>query len=235
MTTLGSSSKGNSYVIECKEDTLIIELGINFKDILSTIKYDIGKVRGCLVSHLHKDHSKYIKDAIYYGLPVYSCKETSEANEGVITMPLGKKMMIGNFSVQPIPVVHSCECYAFLIEHPEMGRTLFVTDCVSFGYKVKDIDHLMIEANYDDDSIIENAMNDSFSRSQSQNHMSFDNTLKAIRNNYNPRMKDIVLLHASMYNSNTVKYEKDIKEEFGLCNVYVAEKGLKICFEKDEF
>ncbi len=52
MTTLGSSSKGNSYVIECKEDTLIIELGINFKDILSTIKYDIGKVRGCLVSHL---------------------------------------------------------------------------------------------------------------------------------------------------------------------------------------
>ena len=155
--------------------------------------------------------------------------------DGITVLELGKKAKIGGFTVQPIEVPHSCECYAFLIEHPEMGRTLFVTDCVSFGYKVKDIDHLMIEANYDDESIIENAMNDSFSRSQSQNHMSFDNTLKAIRNNYNPRLKDIVLLHASMYNSNTVKYEKEVKEEFGLCNVYVAEKGLKICFDKDEF
>lgn len=48
----GSSSKGNSYILECNNEVLLIEAGISFKNkILPAIKWKGGKVVGCLVSH----------------------------------------------------------------------------------------------------------------------------------------------------------------------------------------
>lgn len=48
----GSSSKGNSYILECNDEILLIEAGISFKKkILPTINWEGGKVVGCLVSH----------------------------------------------------------------------------------------------------------------------------------------------------------------------------------------
>lgn len=51
---VGSSSKGNCYILECDNDSLIIELGIMWKIILKKLNFGEGfkKVRGCLVSHL---------------------------------------------------------------------------------------------------------------------------------------------------------------------------------------
>ena len=51
---LGSSSEGNCYILECDNDSLIIELGIAWKTILEKLNFGEGfkKVRGCLVSHL---------------------------------------------------------------------------------------------------------------------------------------------------------------------------------------
>ena len=54
MLVLGSSSQGNSYVLDCGEDSLILELGIDLKNIVKSINYKEGlkKVRGCITTHL---------------------------------------------------------------------------------------------------------------------------------------------------------------------------------------
>lgn len=48
----GSSSKDNSYILECNNEILLIEAGVSFKNkILPAINWEGGRVVGCLVSH----------------------------------------------------------------------------------------------------------------------------------------------------------------------------------------
>ena len=48
---IGSSSKGNSYVITSNGHHLIVELGCAFKEVLAAIDWRVEKVAGCLASH----------------------------------------------------------------------------------------------------------------------------------------------------------------------------------------
>ncbi len=54
LIVINSGSKGNGYILECVHESLIIEVGVNVKSILKSLNFEegIGKVRGCLVSHL---------------------------------------------------------------------------------------------------------------------------------------------------------------------------------------
>lgn len=54
LTILGSSSKGNSYIIDTLDEKLIIECGIPMSDILKGINYKASDVRACLISHAHR-------------------------------------------------------------------------------------------------------------------------------------------------------------------------------------
>lgn len=50
---VGSSSKGNTYLLETKGETLILDLGCKWSDILESLNYKIDKVVGVVVSHAH--------------------------------------------------------------------------------------------------------------------------------------------------------------------------------------
>jgi len=51
---LGSSSKGNCYVLQNKKEALIIEAGINLAEVKKVLNFDISKIGGCVVSHSHR-------------------------------------------------------------------------------------------------------------------------------------------------------------------------------------
>lgn len=53
LKVVGSSSKGNSYIIETSNKSLILELGCKWSEVLEMLDYKIGKVLGVLVSHAH--------------------------------------------------------------------------------------------------------------------------------------------------------------------------------------
>ena len=184
---------------------------------------------------LHGDHSRSIKDALFYGLPVFSCQEVADKYDGVAVLELGKKTKIGNFKVQPISVKHSCECYAYLIEHEDMGKLLFATDCSYFKYIIKNLNHILIEANHDDSTILNNMKKNRYTASQFKNHMNFDNTLRTIKANNNIYLQNIILCHLSNSNSNSNNYIQSIKEEIGISNVFVANNGLEVDLSKEEF
>lgn len=46
-----SGSFGNSYAIRCEQETLLIELGLPWREILKGLNYRIDDVAGCIVSH----------------------------------------------------------------------------------------------------------------------------------------------------------------------------------------
>lgn len=233
---LSSGSHGNAYIIECENETLLIELGIGWKDILQGLNYDLSKICGCLVTHQHKDHSKSIPNALKSGISIYSCQEVANIYKPVKVLPIGGEYTaIGNFKVMRLALTHNCECIGFIIRHNEFGKMLFCTDCASMTYWVKDCNHIMIEANYSYDKMIDNMCNNIEILSASENHMEINQTIDAIKHNYSPQLMNIVLLHLSSGNSDETEFVKRVKDEIGFNDVYVATKGLKVELNKTEF
>lgn len=136
--------------------------------------------------------------------------------------------------MQPIKVAHSVENYAYVIDNDDIGRVLFITDCVRFPYKVKWCNHLLLEANYSDEIVIDHLCDNQTIRSQNEYHMEINDTLECIRNNFSNELNTICLLHLSDGQSNEEAFKKQVYDEFGIMP-YVAEKGLTIELNKDEF
>lgn len=233
----GSGSSGNSYIIDCGNEKLLIELGVPYPDIITGLDYDLSKVKGILVSHIHGDHlnvgtyNKFLKT----GIPIYSCQEVVDKYPSIRIIEHKKLIKIGGFSIQSIPVKHNAENNAFIIKHELFGKLVFATDLSDFLFKIKEVNHWLIEANYSDDVILNNASNNSYSQSASTNHLSIDKTLNILKNNFNFCTQTIVLLHLSDGNSSRSVFIKLVKDELGFSNVFVAEKGLNIELVKSEF
>ena len=234
---LGSSSKGNCYVLECGGEILIIEWGIKWPELVKALDYgkNFSKIIGCLVTHKHLDHSKYVPQALEHRLRVFSCKETKEQYEGVSVLDAGKKYKIGSFLVMPLEVEHSCQCYSYLIEHKDMGRMLFATDLESFPYHLKNINHFFVEANYSDDILIDNHINDEEGKSHPENHLSYDDCMEVIRTNYSSEIQNIVMIHLSDRNSDADKFRQGMIDEFVMDNVFIADEGMELELKDSEF
>jgi phosphoribosyl 1,2-cyclic phosphodiesterase len=236
LKVLSSGSHGNCYLLQCANETLILELGIKWGDILKGLNYNLGCVCGCLCSHLHSDHSRSIQNAISFGLSVYSCEEVANTYVGVETLNLKEKTRIGKgFIVQPIKLFHNVECYGFLIQHEEFGKMVFATDTNSVPYKFKGVQHWLLESNYDNDILIDNACNDVYSRSASENHLEINDTIEVLKRNYSSELQNVVLIHLSSGNSNEKDFKERVQQELGFDRVWIADKGLKIELNKSEF
>ena len=236
LKVLSSGSHGNCYLLQCKDEILILELGIKWGDILKGLDYNLGGVCGCLVSHSHFDHSKSIQNAISFGLSVYSNKEVATIYKGVKVLNLKEKTRIGKeFVVQPIKLFHNVECYGFLIQHEEFGKMVFATDTNSVPYKFKGVQHWLLESNYDNDILIDNACNDVYSRSASENHLEINDTIEVLKRNYSSELQNVVLIHLSSGNSNEKEFKERVQQELSFDRVWVADKDLKIELNKSEF
>ena len=236
LKVLSSGSHGNCYLLRCKDETLILELGIKWGDILKGLNYNLGCVCGCLCSHLHSDHSRSIQNALSFGLSVYSCAEVASIYLGVETLNLKEKTRIGKgFIVQPIKLFHNVECYGFLIQHEEFGKMVFATDTNSVPYKFKGVQHWLLESNYDNDILIDNACNDVYSRSASENHLEINDTIEVLKRNYSSELQNVVLIHLSSGNSNEKDFKERVQQELGFDRVWIANSGVEIELNKSEF
>ena len=100
LKVLGSSSSGNCYILDNGNEALIIEAGIRFLDVKKALGFQIRKVVGCLVTHQHNDHAKYIKSMADCGFYVLALPEVLEAKgvsgSRVKALELGKGYKFGN-------------------------------------------------------------------------------------------------------------------------------------------
>lgn len=236
LKVLGSGSSGNSYtLIADNGEILAIEAGCKFMDFKKMIDWRISDVAGCIVSHEHGDHARYIKDFMQSGIPVYTAFETQTALE-VITgerttaISPNKSCQIGSFTVVPFNVPHDTEieCYGYLIKHEEMGKLLFLTDLeyCKYDFSNQMVNHILFEANYDMQFV--NRYEPNYEH-RLRGHMSLDTALKFISTNDNPALRNVVLIHLSDKSGDPALFKQRTEEtvKYG-ANVYIAEKGLEV-------
>lgn len=237
LKVLGSSSHGNCYILENEAEALIIECGIGFKEAKISLDFDVSKIVGCIISHEHLDHSKYVGDYIRLGIPVYSSFQTQHAME-IITVertkaiePL-KAIKVGNFTITPFNVPHDedIECYGYIIKHEEIGSLLFATDLsyIPYSFKKLKLNHMMIECNHIRE-LVSNSYIKSLRDRVITTHMELDTCVEAIRENKTSCLMNAILLHLSDSNSDELVMLSRVKE---VCNdevnVVIADKGVTV-------
>lgn len=233
---IGTGSTGNNYILKTDTgETLILELGCRWKDILKSLDYDISKISGVLCSHIHGDHSASVPDALLYRIPVFSCQEVADKYPGVAVLENGKRYGIGDFIVQPLSVPHNAENYAYIISHESFGKLLFATDLTRFPYNVKGLNTIMIEVNWSQDIVIDHLCENVMSRSSPENHMEINETLATLERLESPELMNVILIHLSDVNSNEREFREKVQEILPGVNVYVADKGMEIELNKEEF
>lgn len=239
MRCCGSSSAGNSYaLISNSGEILAIEAGCRFMDFKKMIDWRISDVVGCIVSHEHGDHARYIKDFMKSGIPVYTAFETQTALETItgertIAIPPRRARQISSFTVVPFNVPHDTEieCYGYLIKHEEMGKLLFLTDLeyCKYDFSGMKVEQIMVEANYSMDLVDRNEPN---YEHRLRGHMSLDTALKFISTNDNPALRNVVLIHLSDKSRDPAVFQQKTEEtiKYG-ADVYVANKGLEVSLD----
>lgn len=216
LIVLGSSSRGNGYLLDCGDESLIIECGVSFKALAEATQYDISKIKAAICTHKHKDHAAYIKQYQQHGIPVYSSRDVALKFDGVIEMMPMRKYQLGGFTVIPLLAHHDVECLSFIIDHKSFGRIAFITDSYRWTYKVPNITYWMIEANYDKEIAIAKKCDGMGIRSQSQYHMDINETMNTLKQNHSATTMEVFLIHLSNELSNASAFEMRIKKEIGL-------------------
>lgn len=225
--TINTGSFGNGYIIEANGEYLVIECGVKAREMLSVIGFDVGKVSGCICSHLHGDHAKYIGEYTRYGFPVCMSEE-SRGDTSVTAIPRMKSTKLGNYVVIPFRVPHNgIECDGFCIRNAAFGTLLFMTDAEMCPYDMSGfgVNHLMIECNYSLDYVnVESPNVDHVLKG----HMELETCKRFIRSIYGNGLKSIGLIHLSTGNADPVRFETEIRNEFPACLVWIAKKGLTV-------
>lgn len=245
LKVINSNSSGNCYILENDSEALIIECGVRFERIQQALNYDLRKVVGCIITHNHLDHCKAVKDVMKAGIGVFASDGTHEAMGTSLQhrrrrLNSGHEEWIGNFRVKAFNIQHDCpDPVGFLIHHRETGNILFLTDTYYCEYTFRNLNNVIIEANYCEtilDQRLSEGLNPKFLRDRViTSHMSLATTKKTLQAYDLKAVNNIVLIHLSDSNSDARRFKREVQEQTGKA-VHVAEAGLVIeNFNKEPF
>ena len=244
LRVIGSSSHGNSYILESATGSLLLDCGVPFKEIQKALDFDLSSVRGCLITHEHQDHSKAIKDVMKAGIDVYaptSCSGLGEAGRihRFFKIGHGEQFNVGDFTVLPIEAQHDVECLAYLIQYKPTGeKLLYATDTYYLKNRFNALHYILVECNYCSDILKANVeagfIPESLKNRLLESHFSLKNVKGFLAANDLGAVRTIVLCHLSDGNSDASRMVREIHELTGL-HAEVAEPGKVIELEMCPF
>ena len=215
---LASGSSGNSWILDDGEEILLLECGIPMKDVKIGINFQIGRVVGCAITHSHVDHAKYITQYEGCGLKIYKPYDAVE--------DIGYARF-GSFFIQSFPLVHDVPCFGFLISNPKMGRILFATDTEYIRYRFRNLNYVIVEANYANE-LLDDDLDDTVKRHHVlRGHMELQTTIRFLKNNVDENTRAVVLAHLSNENANRDMFLTKTSPMIE-APVWIAKKGLVI-------
>lgn len=229
--SIASSSKGCCYVVTSGGYSLLIECGVKVSRIRETLNHDLSKVVGCLVSHDHGDHAKFLpKLEEETSIPIYCTEGTLKR----FSLSSGCQVIKNRFvfcpslifRCQALELNHDknpfCECFGFHIQIFGKKESLFyATDTGDVKYTIKGLTHLMIETNHSYERLIDSDINRAALKRICETHLSIDDVCEFVSRH--PDLEEIHLLHMSAGHGDAVKFKRMIQDISG-CIVKVADE-----------
>ena len=197
---LCSGSKGNCWIIQSAETTLMLDCGFTKKYLLEKMQecgLQMEQLDALLITHTHSDHIKQLH--VFSHLPVYS---VCDLHVGVRVEPY-HSFVLNDLVITPLAASHDAPgCAGYLFESAG-EKLVYLTDT---GYVsktnmewMKNLDYYIIESNHD----VEMLMNTNRpfalkSRIYSdQGHLCNEDCGKVLFSVIGPQTKEITLAHLS--------------------------------------
>ncbi|MCK9467568.1 MAG: MBL fold metallo-hydrolase, partial [Candidatus Absconditabacterales bacterium] len=214
---LASSSEGNCYHISDGNSQLLLECGIKLKDIRkSGIK--LTEIDGCLITHEHKDHSKFASEIVEY-THIYASKGTLESvnlksyKYRSDVVQVNKQFKVSTFEIIPFEVKHDAkEPLGFLIYSTSTKeKLLFATDTYYIFNRFKGLNYIMVECNYSKDILLKNIDNGFIDKVVAkrllESHFELENVKDFLKAQDLSKCVAIYLLHLSSGNSDEARFK----------------------------
>lgn len=246
LTVLASGSAGNGYLLEARHSALLIECGVKPEVLMRRTRVQPSRISGALVTHEHGDHAGFADRYAALGVPIYASRGTLAAlrfNPGASLRPVRamQTFHVGEFTVNAFDTRHdAAEPLGYIIEHPEAGRILFLTDTAfcPYDFRALYLDHMLIEANYDDallDGNVANGVVDAARAARTRrDHMSLRAACELIQADQTAELKTVVLIHLSGQNADAARFARRAAETALFARIEVATGGLSIELNKCE-
>jgi len=223
---IASGSSGNAYLIGDGKTRLLLDAGISFKRIQVGSGFQTSSIDACLVTHRHGDHAMAIPKLLQRGIPVYSNADVAGLHKGVQSVAALKEFTVDTLRILPFEAEHDAECYGYQVTSTVTGEKLvYITDSAYVKYTFSGLTHIMIEANYAQEIIIDNARKERIplylAERVIETHMSIETLLELLRANDMSKVRQIYLLHLSDMSSDAERFKKLVRQETG-AEVYIA-------------
>lgn len=221
---LATGSKGNCYHITDGSTPLLLEAGIQFKEIQRKLNFQTSNIAGCLITHEHQDHCKGVKTVLDRGLNVYMSKGTKEAlniqHHRIKTVESKKQFQLGTWTILPFDVQHDVsEPYGYLLQSKHGYKVLFATDTYYIKYRFKGLTHIMIECNWDERTLNKNVekgyLHPALKKRVKRSHMGLETLLDFFKANDLSKVQEIWLLHLSDGNANEERIRNEVAKATG--------------------
>jgi phosphoribosyl 1,2-cyclic phosphodiesterase len=222
LNIIGTGSSGNCYLIEdSQKNSLMIECGVRIDKVKKALNFDFSKVEGCFISHEHQDHCEFFMEVEKCGVLCFTNK-TYNLLENIFCTP--------SYTIESFSLEHDVENIGFLIYSVvERKRLLYITDTKFVRWKFEIIDYLMVECNYDNDSLDRNIgkyQGELLNRIV-ENHMSLSGVLEFLRAQ-ELDLKHVVLIHKSESNLNDELAKEEISKLLCATQLSIAKNGMEI-------
>lgn len=228
---IATGSSGNCYILQADNgERLVLDAGISISRLKQAIDFDIKTLRGCLITHHHKDHARCVDELERIGAYVYMPYDI----ENPKTL---KKNYLGGFSVSSFPLDNNngsfchtdadgteCPCYGYMIEHEEMGKMLYITDTQYVKWRFKGINHILLGVNYDKEIVDEN---DTKRSHIYRGHMSIETACRFVSVTDSKCLRSVIMCHLSKSNGDGDNFIARMEKCVKTANVDVAEAGKK--------
>lgn len=231
LKVLGSGSSGNCYILENDNEALIIEAGLPFMEVKKALDFNVRKIKMEITTHIHSDHHQYLTQYMRDGIPVWEPFKIMQGNmmvcgkESFVIRAFENRDKSGRWLHNNVDG-SECPCVGFYITHPEMGSLVYATDTEYIKWRFKDVNHIMVEANYDMQFVNREEPN---YEHRLRGHMSLPTALDFISTNDNPALRNVVLIHLSDKSADSALFKQKTEDtiKYG-ADVYVAERGLEV-------
>lgn len=226
-----SGSSGNAYLISDGATTLLLDAGISLLKIKEATDFRVRDIKGCLISHSHKDHSKAAMDLAKAGVNIYTSRGTIKTcgleGHRIHEIKALKRLKVGTFLVMPFDVEHDVlEPLGFLLESTlSKERLLYFTDTYYIKYRFERLNYIMCECNFSKEALQESIEKGyipiELAPRLFKSHMSLETLIEMLKANDLSHLKQVYLLHLSANNSDEEHFKKEIQKVTG-AEVYVC-------------
>lgn len=224
LKVLGSSSKGNCYLLTYNNETLILDCGIGIREIKKGLNFNVSNVAGVLVSHGHKDHCLSIEDFRNMGIPIFAPYEMGNVKKAHIR--------IGNFEITAFDLPHNGIWNNGFLIMVGGQKILYMTDFeyCRYVFKKQKVDHILIECNYQKEYVERNLAN---YEHKIRGHCELGTCLGFIKENITDNLRTVLLLHMGGETCEPEECVNEIGKVAKDAYVDYARKGLEIKLKKD--